>query len=114
FGREGGGKTNSALIMAVSTDAGVPGPFGTPARPCKVLFVNLERSAESVRSRLARVNRLLGLPADRRLLMLHARGRPLRDVLPQIQRSVSDRGVGVVFLDSISRSGAGSLVEDET
>lgn len=114
FGREGGGKTASALLMAVQCDAGVRGPFGTPEGRCPVIFVNLERPALSLRARLARVNKVLGLDSSRPLLMLHGRGRPLRDIMPQLKKAVMARGIEVVFLDSLSRTGSGSLVDDQT
>jgi len=108
----GRGKSYTALLWAVSVDAGC-NLFWTVAQTL-VLFINLERSRDSVRRRLSMVNRVLGLPPSRPLLMLNARGKSLSDVMATCRKTVKERGVGLVVLDSISRAGAGDLNENQS
>jgi hypothetical protein len=108
----GSGKSYTALLLAVSVDAGCSKLWNV--LKAKVLFVNLERSRESVSRRLGMVNQALGLPITRPLLMLHRSGRTLADVADVLQRDVKQRGVQLVILDSISRAGAGDLVDNQT
>lgn len=112
FGAPGAGKSHVSLAMAVSVDAGISALWGVRQR--QTLFVNLERPASSVKSRLARVNRILGLDPKRPLLTLNARGRSFLDVLDPARASVEKYQVGFVVLDSISRGGFGDLKEDAT
>lgn len=107
----GSGKSWWAILAAVAIDAGINGIW--PVRQAKVLFINLERSGLSVSQRLARANQALGLHRSRKLLMLNAKGRSLRDVSEAISKAVQQAEVQVVFLDSISRSGFASMVEDD-
>ena len=111
FGPPGAGKSWLAMVMAVSLRYGIPALWPT-APGCRPLFINLERSRSSVASRLAMVNRALGLEADMPLLCFHARGRMLSDILEQIRETVRDERVDYVFLDSITRGGFGDLNEN--
>ncbi|KKM89108.1 hypothetical protein LCGC14_1252010 [marine sediment metagenome] len=110
FGPPGSGKSYITLFLAVSVDAGCNAFW--PCVQTPVIFVNLERSEASVRSRLAAVNKLLGLDPERPLRMLHARGKSLSDVLDPLRRSVADHGIGLTAVDSISRGGFGDLTEN--
>ena len=59
FAPPGRGKSWIGLLMACSVDSGVSDVWDVPtARKC--LFVNLERSAESVQRRLGLVNTAMG------------------------------------------------------
>ncbi len=107
FAPPGRGKSYATLLWAVSVDAGITKFW--PVIQSKILFINLERSKESVARRLAMVNLVLGLPPNRKLLMLHARGRSLHDVIPACRKAIRDKDVKIVFLDSISRAGYGDL-----
>lgn len=111
FGPPGGLKSTTALIMAVAVDAGVNGIWET--EKCPVLFVNLERSPESLKRRLGQVNDALGLAPDRPLAMLNARGRSLIDAQHSIEREVERRATKFIVVDSITRMGAGDLVSNE-
>lgn len=108
----GRGKSYTALLWAVSVDAGCTRFW--PVRQVKTLFINLERSGDSLRRRLSAVNRVLGLPATRPLLALNARGRSLTDVLPACKRATTRNNIGLVVLDSISRAGVGDLNENQS
>ena len=112
FGPPGRGKSYMVLIMAVSMDSG-ESAWWDVGTPTKVLFVNLERSARSMRHRLGRVNLALGYPEDRSIPMLNARGHTLGDVKEAIKRSVGETGIEVVLLDSISRAGMGDLTAND-
>jgi hypothetical protein len=111
FAPPGRGKSYTALLMAVSIDAGCSRIWQVPT-PRPTLFLNLERAQLSLKRRLALVNLTLGLEAQRPLLFINARGKGLRDIEQAARRSVEKHGVEVVAFDSISRAGMGSLVED--
>ena len=106
-------KTMTAMTMAICIDAGLSYPFASVSQS-PVLYVNLERPDESMQRRLGFLNKALGLEPDRPILMLNARGKSLADVEDGIAKSVSDYGVKVGFLDSISRAGYGDLIDNRT
>ncbi len=112
FAPPGRGKSYTAMIMAVCVDAGCD--LIWPVRQRRVLYVNLERSRDSMRFRLACINRALGLGPNRPLPFLNARGRSLADVYTRLLRAVAKNKTEVVFLDSISRAGMGDLTENQT
>jgi hypothetical protein len=103
FAKPGSTKSYIALLMAVSIDAGCSTIW--PSTRANVLFINLERSRESMAGRLYRVNKALGLPSNRPLTMINARGKTLAQVAFAASRAIQRKNVEVVFLDSISRSG---------
>jgi len=110
FAPPGRGKSWIGLAMAVSVDAGISSLWNVTQRP--VLYLNLERGRESFARRLGLVNRALGLPPERELMFIHARGKSLADVWDGAERTVKEEGIGLVVLDSLSRSGAGDLTEN--
>ena len=111
FAPPGRGKSYLLLLMAISMDTGRNMLFDVNRG--KALFVNLERSRESVKNRIGNVNAALGLPRNRPLLTLNARGRSLMDVMPAVRRAVKENNVDCVFLDSITRAGYGDLTENK-
>jgi len=111
FAPPGRGKSYSALIWAASIHHGVNRFWSTTKAP--VLFINLERSRQSVQRRLGKVNQVLGLPANAELPVLNARGKSLNDVVPACQEFISEHNTRVIFLDSISRAGFGDLNENK-
>ncbi len=106
----GRGKSYTALLWAVCVDAGITKFWDV--KQTRVLFINLERSKRSITRRLAMTNKILGLPLNRPLLMLNARGKSLFDVVASCRRSISENNVKFVVLDSISRAGLGDLTEN--
>ena len=110
FSPAGRGKSYTALFWAVCVDAGIA-KFGTVTESPS-LFINLERSSNTIRHRLASVNKILGLPPERRLLILNARGKSLQDILPICQKAIAEHNIKFVVLDSISRAGYGDLTEN--
>lgn len=111
FALPGKGKTTTALLWAVSMDAGIDRFWDV--RQSNVLYVNLERDKDTMAAQLGTVNEALGLPRDRTLLMVHRKGKTLTSLIRAIARIVAERQVSVVFLDAISRAGAGSMVQDD-
>ena len=76
--------------------------------------MNLERSGESMHAREVQIMNALFLRRPSGLEYLHARGKPLAQLTKRIKAWARDNPGGVVFLDSVSRSGGGSLTEDLT
>lgn len=107
FGPPGRGKSTIALLWAVSIDANSDALWTVFHR--KVMYINLERSAQSMAQRLARANYVLGVDEERPLLMLNARGSTLGDLMETIRTAIAKHGVQGVFLDSVSRAGYGDL-----
>ena len=110
FSPPGRGKSYMGLIMAICVDAGL-NDFWQVAQ-VKTIFVNLERSWQSVRRRITAINQALGLDPARPLLCFHARGKSLADVREPLARDIKAKGVGLVVLDSLSRTGMGDLNEN--
>lgn len=112
FGAPGSGKSNIALAMAVSLAWGSSRVWRVrdAAWP---LYVNVERSRESMAARLARVNRALGLEPRTPLPFLNARGRSLADLHDAIVETAKREQAEVIFFDSLSRAGLGSLTQDD-
>jgi hypothetical protein len=82
--------------------------------PQPVLYLNLERSRESMQRRQARINRVLGLDERHALHFLNARGRSLFEVTEAVSRYCRKHGIEVGVLDSVSRAGLGDLNENQT
>ena len=111
FGDPGKGKSTTAMILAVAVNSGLNGLWKT--KQAKVMYINLERSKDSLKRRLGCVNTALGLDPGSPLLMYNSRGRSLASVLPVARRTVEKMGVELVILDSISRAGVGDLNENQ-
>lgn len=112
FAPPGRGKSWSALLMAVAIDAGVNTSVWK-VQQAPVLFVNLERSRQSLLGRLGAVNEALGLPRRRSLDTFNARGRTLFDVYEGCERWIRDHGTKCVVLDSLSRAGLGDMNDNQ-
>ncbi len=110
FAAPGRGKSYSALLWAQSINTGTSKFWKVEKSP--VLFINLERSRQSLQRRLSNVNRILGLPTDTPLLTFNTRGKSLQDIAPGITKAVNQYGIKLVILDSISRAGYGDLTEN--
>lgn len=106
FAPPGAGKSYLALLMAQSINTGTSCIWRSEKR--RVLYLNLERSALSLERRLILVNGALGLPPETSMLMSNARGKTLAHVAESL-----GGGFDLVVLDSLSRSGAGSMIDDE-
>ena len=104
-------KSYLCMLFAVSVDAGINRFFNV--KQARVMYVNLERGKQSMARRLGLINRALGLPADRPLLMLNERGKRLADVYDAAKNMSEEEGVQVIFLDSLTRGGFGDLNGNE-
>jgi hypothetical protein len=113
FAPPGRGKSYTLMLMAVCVDIGIE-KLWRPVRKSKVLFINLERGARSVADRLGNINGALGLERHRPLPTINARGKSLADVAASAERYIGENDVEVVFVDSISRAGAGDLNANES
>ena len=111
FAPPGRGKSYTAIVMAISVDAGNHKLWNV--KKSRVLYVNLERNAASIQRRIGLCNVALGEEKNRPLHVLNTRGKSLAAVSDALRRYIQKEGIEVVFLDSISRSGQGSLVGDE-
>ena len=110
----GRGKSYIGMLAQVSTQFGNNQLFRIP-KAAGSLYVNIERSRESMRQRLGNVNEVLGMDRDTQHHFLNARGRGLADIYDSVERYVHDNAIEFIVLDSISRAGySGSLTEDVT
>lgn len=112
FGPPGTGKSYLALLMAISMNAGLDKLWPIEAAH-PTLFINLERSPDSISNRIACCNTLLGLDEDWPLLVLNARGKSLMDLHEVVKSDIKKYGIEVIILDSISRAGAGGMGKDD-
>lgn len=113
FGKPGGGKSTSAMLMGVSIDAGVSALWHVP-RALRVGYVNLERDEALMRGRLMAANRVLGLPPRRPLLMINEKSKPIVDMADALRVKVRSEGIDLVIYDSVTRAGAGDLNTNES
>ena len=111
FGAPGAGKSNLSLIMCQCLTHGLQNFW--PCVATKVCYVNLERSADSMRHRLSMINSILGL-GEKGMIMVNARGESLDRVSRSVKATVSRHKAEIVWIDSISRAGVGSLVHDDS
>ena len=110
FAPPGRGKSYLAMLLAQSVEYGIDAVWSVARTP--TLYVNLERSRDSMERRLGQVNAALGLDRTTPARMLHRRGRSLSDVIEAVARAVDEEGIGLVILDSLSRAGVGDLTEN--
>lgn len=111
YGPPGSTKSWVSLLWSVGLSEPWTLPW-TADEQRKVLFVNLERSAESIGWRLACVGRTLNI-GNPKLLALNARGRTLHDLGDAVMRTVQDHKPDLVVVDSLSRTGTGNLNDNE-
>lgn len=108
FGPPKANKTYTALLWAVSIDAGVRSVY--PVREQRrVLYINIERDKRLIDRRLGLVNRVLGLEPGRPIMRMDQRGQSLKAIYEAAQRTVERNAIDVVLLDSLSRAGFGDL-----
>ena len=104
------GKSYISMAMAVSVDAGVNQLWDV--QQANALYINLERSASSMKRRLGGVNTALGLDPSRPLRLMNVRGRSLLDIIDSVRFQIEEHDIQFIVVDSISRAGMGSLIED--
>lgn len=114
FGSPGGGKSWLTYLIAQSMNTGSTKVWPSVRDRYRPLLINLERSRKDVESRLWTINRTLGVSGeDYPLDVINGRGMSLKDVEGSAQRHIEKHGNNIVFLDSISRIGLGSMNKDE-
>jgi len=114
FGAPGGGKSWITYLLAQCMNAGSTAIWESVRAGHRPLLINLERSRKDVESRLWTINRTLGISGDNYPLdVINGRGMSLRDVEGSAQRHIENSGNDILFLDSISRIGGGSMNKDE-
>lgn len=111
FGQPGATKTWMAMLIAQTVNSGSPAVWGKQTRPHKVLFVNLERDRLYFEERLAQINVALGLDESFPMAVINRRGASLKDVEHAAQKYVEENGIEILVLDSISRAGAGNIID---
>jgi len=112
FAPPGSGKSYIALVMAMCIANGLDKPFESYKRP--VLYVNLERPRNTFVVRDRAVRNALGLDQGSNVTYLHGRGFNLRSIVPKLKEYAREHPDAVVFLDSVSRTGLGTLLDDTT
>ena len=111
FGERGSLKSYTAILMGVAVDAGLNGFWQTTQR--NTLLVNLERSADSISRRIGCINSALGLDPSRPLRRLNRSGSTLPAITPLLRRIVPQHNIGLLIIDSLSRTGTGDLNENQ-
>tara|TARA_R100000049_G_C1947318_1_gene93008 strand:+ start:255 stop:1415 length:1161 start_codon:yes stop_codon:yes gene_type:complete len=112
FAAPGSGKSYLVQAMAVSIASGLSHLWVVEQRP--VLYINLERSGNSLERREHQLVTALGLPGQETgVRYLHMRGSPLPTILRKAKPIMKDHPDMVVILDSVSRAGLGSLIDDQ-
>ena len=111
FGPGGSGKSTTMLVCALSIQYGLS-RFWDCTR-ANVLYVNVERSLNSIARRVGGIAPALGLPHDTELLSLSERGRTILELVEKIDEIVRERDIEVVFFDSLTRAGLGDLNDNK-
>ena len=112
FAPPGTGKSYCALIMAMCIANGLESPFNASKRP--VIYCNLERPRNTFLMRDHAVRKALHLPGSSNVAYLHARGMGLKAILRKLEKETADDPETVIIIDSISRTGLGTLLDDST
>jgi hypothetical protein len=114
FAPPGAGKSYIALLKGVALANGINHIWEIP-EPRPVLFVNLERSGNSLAWRDQQVRNALGITGKSGVTYLHGRGKTISTIKRHLYSWAKARqGMGVVIIDSLSRAAEGPLGEDST
>ncbi len=100
FGKGGSSKTYDALRMAASLGKGADF-LGQASQQGGVLFLDYESTAQRIKARLQRV--LTGMEmewGDLPFVYWPAKGRPLTEIVPALQRKVREAGIRLIIVDS--------------
>lgn len=112
FGLPGQGKSWTAYLLAATINSGTRSIWHSVTQK-RVLFLNLERGPLQFESKMASVYRALGIQGQYPMDVINARGKTLQDVKDRVLKHIETNGNEVLFLDSLSRAGAGSMVKDD-
>ena len=112
FAPPGQGKSYILQLMAGSVATGTRRFWQVEPRP--VLVVNLERSGQSVRRRFYQIAKVLGIKAKaHQMFFLHAKGMSFTTIGKKLAAWKATHPDGMLAVDSISRSGLGSMNKDD-
>lgn len=112
FAPGGSGKSMLALAWAIIIANDLADIWSVVPR--EVVYVNLERPPHSLQRREHYLARAVGVAASRsNVSFLHMRGHSLNPVLNKLRPFVKEHPNCLVVLDSISRTGVGSLIDDQ-
>ena len=112
FGTPESGKSYFCQILACCIASGNRSIWDIPV-PRPVLYINLERPKHTMVAREASIRKALNIPGKSGVRYLHARGASLTAINRAVTRYVEDNPGIVIFQDSISRAGQGTLVADD-
>lgn len=112
FGEPGSGKSWYTYILAACINSGVRSVW-YKVEHHRVLFLNLERGPLQFESKMSSIYRALGIQGSYPIDVINARGKTLQDVKDRVLRHIDEHGNDVLFLDSLSRAGAGSMNKDD-
>jgi KaiC/GvpD/RAD55 family RecA-like ATPase len=116
FGDGGSGKSFLALKMAlcVATGAGFMEGFDTPLGPEKVLYVDWEADAATLKRRMDRVVAGAGVSWPKGMFYYwEAEGRALHDQIDAIERRIKKEGITFVIIDSAAAALGGPATDDD-
>ena len=111
YGPPGAGKSMTLQAIGIEVTAGASGLWAPTEQ--RVLYVNLERSRESMMHRHRRLLAALG-HEESQIAYLHARGFGLHSVAGAIRKFARDNPESLVILDSLSRAQVGGSLNDDT
>lgn len=109
YGAGGTGKTYLALALAKAVaEDGVF--FGTQVKMGRVLYMDYEATARDVKRRL----RALGMERLDGVIYWPGRGQPVTESLPALARTVAERDVALVVVDSAALAAGGDPKDEQT
>ena len=112
FGPPESAKSYITQLMAVCIAQGISDYWEVgPPRP--VLYINLERPRNTLVAREWSIRSTLGVTGKSGVTYLNTRGAGMAAIGKSVTRFITDHPDTVVFQDSISRAGHGSLKEDD-
>lgn len=97
-GPKGSGKTLLSLNMAQASSAGLPF-LGLQSHPTKTLYISLEMGPRTIQTRLGESR----IPWDSSNVEFHFTWPRLPDGLEVLEAVISERGIGLVFIDVIAK-----------
>jgi predicted Zn-ribbon and HTH transcriptional regulator len=100
FGPGGSGKSYLASYVAAHVSKGYIDDDGMDAPKSKVLYLDYETGPEEIFSRLASVQRGLGMDAMPEIIY-HQSAHPLASEIDKIQRIVAEHDIEVIIVDSV-------------
>lgn len=76
------------------------------------IWINAEESPEEHTRQLGNINEALGMPRQREMFTIHARGMGITDIATRLEKAVREMEAKHVFIDSLSRLAHGMSLND--